>query len=134
MRPGPKNKYESISLISEENDRLVEWTRRHKTSQTLALRARIILACQQDRPNRDIGGQVHATAQTVGKRRTRFEKLRLEGLLDEPRPGAPRTNSDAQIERVIAETLHEKPREATHWSSRQMARSAGLSQTAVVRI
>jgi transposase len=134
MRRGPKNRYEPITLTVEENNRLLEWTRRHKTSQALALRARIVLACQQDRSNREIGRQVHATAQTVGKWRTRFEKSRLEGLLDEPRPGAARTISDAQVERVIAKTLHEKPREATHWSSRLMARATGLSQTAVMRI
>jgi len=134
MRRGPKNRYEPITLTVEENNRLLEWTRRHKTSQALARRARIVLACQQDRSNREIGQQVHATAQTVGKWRTRFEKSRLDGLLDEPRPGAARTISDAQVERVIAKTLHEKPREATHWSSRLMARATGLSQTAVMRI
>lgn len=134
MRRGPKNRYEPITLTTEENNRLLEWTRRQKTSQALALRARIVLACQQDRANREIGRELRVTAQTVGKWRARFEKLRLEGLLDEPRPGAPRTISDAQVERVIAKTLHEKPREATHWSSRLMARSTGLSQSAVVRI
>ena len=134
MRRGPKNQFEPITLTTEENNRLVEWTRRQKTAQALALRARIVLACQHDRSNRDIGRQLHVTAQTVGKWRTRFERLRLDGLLDEPRPGAPRTISDEQVERVIAKTLHEKPREATHWSSRLMARSTGLSQSAVVRI
>jgi len=130
MRRGPKNRFEPITLTTEENNRLMEWTRRHKTSQALALRARILLACQQDRSNRDVGRQLRVTAQTVGKWRTRFEKLRL----DEARPGAPRSISDEQVERVIAKTLHEKPREATHWSSRLMARSTGLSQSAVVRI
>ena len=96
MRRGPKLK--PIVLTVEENNRLLEWTRRHKTSQALALRAR------------------------------------LDGLLDEPRPGAPRTISDSEVERVIAKTLHEKPREATHWSSRIMAKATGLSQSAVVRI
>jgi hypothetical protein len=69
----------------------------------------------------------------VGKWRARFLKARLDGLLDEPRPGAPRTVSDEQVERVIAKTLQEKPREATHWSSRMMAKASGLSQTAVMR-
>jgi len=132
MRRGPK--LEPIVLTVEENDRLVEWTRRHKTSQALALRARIVLACQQDRSNREIAHQVHATAQTVGKWRGRFIEKRLEGLLDEPRPGAPRTISDAMVEKMIAKTLHEKPRHATHWSSRAMAKASGLSQSAVVRI
>src|SRR5579863_1256044 len=132
MRRGPK--LEPIVLAMEENNRLLEWTRRHKTSQALAMRARVVLACQQDRFNREIARQLHVTKQTVGKWRGRFVKRRLDGLLDEPRPGAPRTISDAQVERVIAKTLHEKPREATHWSSRMMAKASGLSQTAVMRI
>ena len=134
MRRGPKNRYEPISLTIEENNRLVDWTRRHKSSQALALRARIVLACQQDRSNRDIGRQLRVTAQTVSKWRGRFQSARLDGLLDEPRPGAPRTIGDEKVERVIAKTLHEKPREATHWSSRMMAKATGLSQTAVMRI
>jgi transposase len=132
MRRGAK--LESIVLTMEENNRLLEWTRRHKTSQALAMRARVVLACQQDRSNREIARQLHLSNQTVGKWRGRFVKQRLDGLLDEPRPGAPRTISDAQVERVIAKTLHEKPREATHWSSRMMAEASGLSQTAVMRI
>jgi transposase len=132
MRRGPKLK--PIVLTVEENERLLEWTRRHSTSQALALRARIVLACRHDGSNREIGRQLRVTAQTVGKWRTRFQRSRLDGLLDEPRPGAPRTISDSEVERVIAKTLHEKPREATHWSSRMMAKATGLSQSAVVRI
>jgi transposase len=132
MRRGPK--VEPITLTAEESNRLAEWTRRHKTSQALALRARIVLASQQDRSNREIAQLLRVTAQTVGKWRTRFMATRLEGLLDEPRPGAPRTINDAVVEKVIAKTLHDKPRDATHWSSRTMAKASGLSQTAVVRI
>jgi transposase len=132
MRRGPK--LEPISLTVEENNRLVEWTRRHKTSQALALRARIVLASQQDRSNREIGRQLRVTPQTVGKWRTRFIAKRLDGLLDEPRPGAPRTINDTVVEQLIAKTLHDKPRDATHWSSRAMAKASGLSQTAVVRV
>lgn len=132
MRRGPK--VEPITLTAEESNRLMEWTRRHKTSQALALRARIVLAGQQDRSNREIAQQLRVTAQTVGKWRMRFMSKRLDGLLDEPRPGAPRTISDTVVEKVIAKTLHDKPRDATHWSSRTMAKASGLSQTAVVRI
>jgi transposase len=132
MRRGPR--VEPIILTAEENNRLVEWTRRHRTAQALALRARIVLASQGDRANRAIAEQLRVTPQTVGKWRTRFMSKRLDGLLDEPRPGAPRTISDVVVERVIAKTLHEKPRDATHWSSRAMARASGLSQTTVVRI
>src|SRR5687767_9723928 len=130
MRRGPK--LEPITLTAEENTRLIEWTRRHKTSQ--ALRARIVLASQQDRSNREIAEQLRVNVQTVGKWRARFISKRLDGLLDEPRPGAPRTISDGIVEKVIAKTLHDKPRDATHWSSRTMAKASGLSQTAVVRI
>jgi transposase len=121
-------------LTVEENNRLVEWTRRHKTSQALALRARIVLGCQQQRSNREVAERLRITPQTVGKWRGRFLEKRLDGLLDEPRPGAPRTISDEAVEQVIAKTLQEKPRDATHWSSRAMAKASGLSQTAVVRI
>lgn len=132
MRRGPR--LEPITLTAEEHSRLVEWTRRHKTSQALAMRARVVLCGQQDHSNREIAQQLRVTPQTVGKWRKRFVDRRLDGLLDEPRPGAPRTISDAVVERVIAKTLHAKPRDATHWSSRTMAKASGLSQTAVVRI
>src|SRR5437879_7033279 len=98
MRRGPR--LEPIVLTREENNRLLEWTRRHKSSPALALRARIVLACQQDRSNREIAQRVHTTAQTVGKWRGRFVRKRLDGLLDEPRPGAPRTISDEMVERM----------------------------------
>ena len=129
---GPKPK--PIALTLDEAKRLEEWTRRHKTSQALALRARIVLASQQELSNTQIAQQLRVTRHTVGKWRVRFVKARLDGLLDEPRPGAPRTISDETEERVIAKTLHEQPREATHWSSRMMAKSTGVSQSAVVRI
>src|ERR1700691_202726 len=132
MRPGPR--LEPITLTTEESNRLAEWTRRHKTAQALAMRARIVLSCQGDCSNGEIAQQLRVTPQTVGKWRMRFARKRLDGLLDEPRPGAPRTIGDALVERVISKTLHETPREATHWSSRTMAKASGLSQTAVVRI
>lgn len=132
MRPGPKPK--TIELTVEEHSRLLEWTRRQKTSQALALRARIVLASQEAMTNEQIARQLRVTRATVGKWRARFAKARLEGLLDEPRPGAPRTIADEKVERVIAKTLHEQPSDATHWSSRKMAQAAGLSQTAVMRI
>jgi transposase len=123
-----------MTLTAEESNQLMEWTRRHKTSQALALRARIVLACQQDRAHGEIARQLRTTRQTVGKWRSRFARLRLDGLLDEPRPGAPRTIDDAKVEHVITQTLHQQPRDATHWSTRAMAKAAGVSQTAVVRI
>jgi transposase len=121
-------------LTTEQHRRLNEWTRRHKTPQALALRARIVLACQQDCSNRAVARQLRVSPQTVRKWRGRFRRAGIDGLLDEPRAGAPRTISAAVVEQVVAKTLHERPREAAHWSSRAMAKACGLSQTAVVRI
>lgn len=125
---------QELKLTTPERERLLEWTRRHKSSQALALRSRIVLGAAEGQTNREIARQQRVTAQTVGKWRRRFLQSRLDGLLDEPRPGAPRTISDTAVERVIAKTLHDKPTDATHWSSRLMAEASGLSQTAVVRI
>jgi transposase len=112
---------------------LVEWTRRHKTSQALALRSRIVLACAQGADNSEVGRRCRVTRQTVGKWRSRFLERRLDGLLDEPRPGAPRKLDDARIERLIVTTLNERPREATHWSTRLLATKLGVSQSTVSR-
>ena len=123
-----------LTLTMEENNRLVEWARRRKSAQALALRARIVLACAQGQLNGEVAQYLHVTAQTVGRWRRRFMDQRLDGLLDAPRPGQPRKISDAQVEAVIALTLERKPADATHWSTRQMAKAARLNQTAVVRI
>lgn len=118
----------------EENNRLTEWTRRRKSAQALALRARIVLACAHGELNGEVARRLHVTLQTVGKWRQRFIDLRLDGLLDAPRPGQPRKIDDAKVEEVIARTLESKPSDATHWSTRQMAKAACLNQTAVGRI
>lgn len=123
-----------IELSTNESDRLAEWTRRHKTSQALALRARIILRCAQGASNTEVAEHLQITVQTVGKWRRRFLDKRLDGLLDEPRPGKPRTINDARIEKLIATTLNELPAGATHWSRRQMAAKLKLSATTVGRI
>jgi transposase len=123
-----------LVLTSDEREKLEAWARRPKTSQRLALRSRIILAAATGDANGDIAMDMNITPQTVGKWRQRFLEDRLEGLVDEPRPGAPRSISDAQVEDVIAKTLETKPDNATHWSTRGMAKAAGLSQTAVSRI
>ena len=91
-----------LVLSVAENNQLVEWTRRHKTSQALALRSRIILACAQNVTNGEVAQRCRTTPQTVGKWRSRFVARRLDGLLDEPRPGTPRTLGDARVERLIA--------------------------------
>src|SRR3989441_4596939 len=124
----------ALTLSPGEREALERWSRRPKTAQALAQRARIVLACAAGATNADVSAQVRITRQTVGRWRARFLKKRLDGLLDEPRPGAPRKITDAHVERVITMTLESTPREATHWSTRSMAKSCGLSQTAVSRI
>jgi transposase len=123
-----------VELTVQENNQLMEWTRRHRTSQALALRSRIILACAQGASNLDAAQRLRVTKQTVGKWRSRFIERRLDGLLDEPRPGAPRKVDDAKIEQLIATTLNERPREATHWSTRLLASKLRLSQSTVSRV
>jgi transposase len=100
----------------------------------LAQRARIVLKCAAGASNQAVARELGATRLTVGRWRQRFVTKRLDGLLDEPRPGAPRKITDADVERVIRLTLETAPRDATHWSTRAMARRAGLSQTAISRI
>jgi transposase len=123
-----------LSLTDDERQTLEQWTRRPKTSQALAERARIVLACIAGKTNTQIAIELRVHRNTVAKWRMRFGLKRLDGLLDEPRPGAPRKISDADVERVIAKTLESKPRDATHWSTRSMAREAVMSQSAVSRI
>jgi transposase len=131
MRRGPR--LAKLELTVQENNQLVEWTLRHKTSQALALRSRIILACAQGVDNCEVARRCGVIRQTVSKWRNRFLERRLDGLLDEPRPGAPRKLDDARIEALIATTLNERPREATHWSTRLLAKKVGVSQTTVSR-
>jgi len=132
MRRGPR--LTKLELTVQENNQLMGWTRRHKTSQALALRARIILACAQGASNREAAKRCRVTPQTVGKWRGRYIERRLDGVLDEPRPGAPRKVDDAKIEQLIATTLNERPREATHWSTRLLARKLRVSQSTVSRV
>ncbi len=123
-----------LVLTAEETETLERWARRPTTAQGLAQRARIVLACAAGAPNDAVAPRVRVTRQTVGRWRARFIAKRLDGLLDEPRPGAPRTITDAAVERVITRTLETKPADATHWSSRSMAQAVGLSQSAISRI
>ncbi len=123
-----------VILSSEERETLERWRRRHSTSQALALRARIVLGCADGATNTAIAKDLKLTKQTVGKWRSRFLVRRLDGLLDEPRPGAPRSITDAEVERVVVQTLETKPKDATHWSTRSLAKAAGLSRSSVHRI
>lgn len=132
MRRGRPKLVLTVSI--EEREMLQRWARRPKTGQALALRARILLRCAEEVDNSAVAAEMGVTGQTVGKWRSRFLEKRLEGLLDEPRPGAPRQIGDAEVERVLTMTLESTPRDATHWSTRSMAKVSGLSQTAVSRI
>lgn len=123
-----------LVLTGEERETLERWARRPTTAQALALRARIVLRCASGHQNQDVARDVGVTRLTVGRWRQRFVAKRLDGLLDEPRPGAPRTVTDAAVERVVRLTLETTPQDATHWSTRAMAKRCGLSQSAVSRI
>ena len=122
-------------MLSEAERRTLEnWARRRKTAQGLALRARIVLACADGGPNIAVAARLGVSRTTVRKWRDRFLARRLDGLGDEPRPGVPRTITDAQVEEVVVRTLEETPEGATHWSKRELARRVGISPTSVHRI
>src|SRR5271154_171305 len=123
-----------VVLSDEEREQLESWARRPKSAQALAQRSRIVLAAAEGLKNTEISLRLSLDHAPVRKWRSRFARDRLDGLVDEPRPGKPRTISDAQVEEVIVKTLESTPRDATHWSTRSMASEVGLSQTAVSRI
>jgi transposase len=123
-----------LMLSPDERQRLDALAHRSRSGPELARRARIILACAEDRPTTAIARRLHVSATTVCKWKTRFLHDRLDGLYDEPRPGAPRTIGDEQIEAVIVRTLENTPRGATHWSVRGMAKASGMSRSTVNRI
>lgn len=132
MRTGRPTK--PLNVTPEEREKLTSLARRLKSSQAIAMRARIVLGCDEGLNNAAVAKRLKITGATVCKWRERFRVDRLEGLLDEPRPGAPRIIADAQVEDVVTRTLKSMPENSTHWSSRLMAEKVGLSQTAVVRI
>jgi transposase len=126
---------EPVVLSEEERETLERWARRPKSAQALALRCRIILECAMgEKHNKDVAARLGIHEDTVSKWRRRFLADRLEELSDEPRPGAPRTIDDDAVETVIVKTLEETPPDATHWSTRSMAKATGMSQPAVSRI
>jgi transposase len=135
MGDGRGPKLAPLELTVVEREALHGLARRPKTAQALAMRARIVLACADDLSNSEVSRRLGVSLPTVGKWRSRFVADRLDGLLDEPRPGAPRKIGDAQIEAVITKTLEEPPSsQDSHWSTRTMAKAVGLNQTAVSRI
>src|SRR2546425_11468575 len=132
MRTGrPK---QALMLTDEERDRLQSLAHRARSQPLLARRARLVLACAQGLHNKTVARKLRASLGMVGKWRSRFLKARLEGLYDEPRPGAPRKVTDARVEQVVIQTLESTPRGETHWSTRGLAKATGLSRMTISRI
>jgi transposase len=125
---------EALEVTQQEREVLERWARRRKTAQGLAMRSRVILFAAKGWTNSAVAEHLHVSRVTVGKWRSRFLEHRLDGLTDEPRPGAPRKVSDDDVERLITMTLESTPRGATHWSTRSMAEASGMSATTVRRI
>ena len=124
----------ALILTDDERRRLDSLAHRSRSAPHVARRARIILACAEGTDSQVVARRLHVTPATVGKWRGRFVRLRVDGLYDEPRPGAQRTITDEQVEAVIVRTLETTPHGATHWSTREMAKAVGLSHMAISRI
>jgi transposase len=123
-----------VELTDEERSQLMTWSRRAKSANALAVRSRIVLAAGDGLNNTAIADKLDIDVKSARKWRSRFVAERLDGLLDEPRPGRPRTVEDGQVEAVITRTLETTPKDATHWSTRSLAAELGMSQSAVSRI
>jgi transposase len=123
-----------ISLSGDERTTLQRWARRHSSSQALATRCRIVLACAEGRTNKEVGAALGLHPTTVAKWRHRFAIDRLDGLVDAPRPGAARTLGDDVVEAVVVDTLESAPPDATHWSTRALAAKHGISHQTVAEI
>jgi transposase len=123
-----------LTLTDLEREQLVRWERRRKSSQALALRSRIVLACAEGAANKDVAASCGVSANMVCKWRRRFCELRLDGLSDDPRPGRPPTITAEQVEEVLVATLESTPENATHWSRSKMAARSGLSESTIGRI
>lgn len=123
-----------LILTDDERQTLKTWAARPKSTQQLATRSRIVLACADGLDNKQVAAKLDLSTPTVGKWRKRFIERRLDGLVDQARPGAPRKVTDEDVEKVITRTLETKPKNATHWSTRGMAEAAGLSQSTISRV
>ncbi|HKS96383.1 MAG TPA: IS630 family transposase [Terriglobia bacterium] len=132
MRTGRPKK--PLILAADEQERLQALAHRARIQPALARRARVVLACSEGLDNKTVAKKLRCSLGMVGKWRSRFLKARLEGLYDEPRPGAPRKVSDAQVEQIVIRTLESTPRGQTHWSTRSLAQASGVSRMAISRI
>ena len=124
----------AIDLTDSERRELQSLASRRRTAQGLAQRARIVLLAAEGVENKNICERVGAAPNTVGKWRRRFAERRMEGLLDEPRPGAPRQIGDDEVAEIVRLTLEATPRDATHWSLRSLANAVGLAPSTIHRI
>src|SRR5579872_3597684 len=132
MRTGrPK---QPLVLTAEERDRLESMAHRARSQPLPARRARVVLASAEGLDNQAVARKLRCSKGMVGKWRARFLQSRLEGLYDEPRPGAPRRIGDEQVEQIVIQTLESTPRGQTHWSTRELARASGLSRMTISRI
>ena len=120
-----------ITLSAGERQTLERWARRHTSAQALALRCRIVLACAEGNTDREVASTLGVNPVTVSKWRHRFAGERLDGLIDAPRPGATRTIGDDVVEAIVVETLETAPPDATHWSTRELAKRHGISRQSV---
>jgi transposase len=123
-----------LELTVEEREQLERWARRRKSSQALALRSRVVMGCADGLSNKAVAEREGVSQPTVGKWRARFVDGRLDGLIDDPRPGRPPTVTGAQVEDVVVATLESTPKNATHWSRAKMAERSGLSPSTIGRI
>jgi transposase len=123
-----------ITLTGEERKTLERWARRHSSAQSLAIRCRIVLGCADGRTDREVAAELGVNPVTVGKWRHRFAEERLDGLVDAPRPGAVRSIGDDLVEAIIVDTLESAPPDATHWSTRGLAKKHGISRQTVSKI
>jgi transposase len=121
-------------MSEEERERLQSLAHRSRSQPLLARRARVVLACAECLDNKAVAKKLRCSLGMVGKWRARFLSSRLEGLYDEPRPGAPRKVGDDKIEAVVIQTLESTPRGQTHWSTRELASASGLSRMRLSRI
>ena len=124
----------ALALSSQERAYLERQVRRHRAPRSLSDRCRVILCCADGLASKDVGAELGFHEHTVGKWRRRFVKDRIDGLLDEPRPGRPRSIADDQVAAVVERTLQSTPKDATHWSTRTLAKEMGFSHTTIRRI